>query len=87
MIGTRVYLDDPNTAVDAKPGEYWRDSRGRWMCCIPIGEEGMLGNLSGHEVVENEDGTITVAPSILVTGGSDGLSWHGYLERGVWREC
>jgi hypothetical protein len=38
-----------------------------------------------HTIVEHEDGTITVSPSILVTG-SHGKQWHGYLERGVWRE-
>lgn len=45
---------------------------------------GMLANLSRHDVVEHEDGTITVKPSILVTGGHD-QRWHGYLERGIWR--
>lgn len=37
-----------------------------------------------HSIVEHEDGTITVSPSILVTGGEE---WHGYLERGIWRSC
>jgi hypothetical protein len=46
----------------------------------------MLANLSRHDVVEHEDGTITVSPSILVTQG-EGRQWHGYLERGIWREC
>lgn len=32
-----------------------------------------------------EDGTITVSPSILISHW-EGRSWHGYLERGVWRE-
>lgn len=31
-------------------------------------------------IVEHEDGTITVTPSIMDPGG-----WHGFLERGVWR--
>lgn len=35
------------------------------------------------EMVEHEDGTITLAPSILDSGTPNG--WHGYLERGVWR--
>lgn len=87
MNGQRIYIEDPNYGVDAKPGEYWRTEGGTWMCCVPIGEEGMLGNLSRHDVVEHDDGTITVSPSILVTGGGDGLQWHGYLERGIWREC
>lgn len=38
--------------------------------------------LKGWALTEHEDRTITVSPSIL-----DGESgWHGFLERGVWRE-
>lgn len=45
------------------------------------------GRLSVHTVVEHEDGTITVSPSILFTEDSQGPGWHGYLEKGIWREC
>jgi hypothetical protein len=57
-----------------------------WFCTTP---NGLFGNISRHSVTEHEDGTITVSPSILVTSGRDGRapSWHGFLERGVWREC
>jgi hypothetical protein len=44
----------------------------------------MIGRLSGHQVVEHEDGTITVSPSILTGRGE--RQWHGYLEHGVWRQ-
>jgi hypothetical protein len=60
-----------------------------WGFCAPIGG---IGTLRLHTVREHEDGTITVAPgdgssnSILFTG-SHGRQWHGYIERGVWREC
>lgn len=66
---------------EARPGDYWRWPDGMWMCRTP---SGFGGNLSRHDVVEHDDGTITVSPSILVTTG-DG-QWHGFLERGVWRE-
>lgn len=48
-----------------------------------------LGSFGSHDVVEHEDGTITVSPSILITAydGDCAIQWHGYLERGVWREC
>lgn len=66
-------------------GDYGFDPRdGHWKARPP----GMhTGDLSRHEVVEHEDGTITVAPSILVTewDGDCEIKWHGYLERGVWR--
>lgn len=42
-----------------------------------------------HSYVEHEDGTLTISASIGDTrrshpGESDG--WHGYLERGIWRQ-
>jgi hypothetical protein len=71
------------------PGAYWREGEW-WMCCTP---NGRIGSLANHQVTEHEDGTITVSPSILVYprprhGDPDERSgWHGFLERGVWREC
>jgi hypothetical protein len=38
-----------------------------------------------HEVVEHDDGTITVSPSILHILGN-GNRWHGYLVRGEWKK-
>jgi len=73
-----------------QPGEYtyhtWLtdagEARSAWYCCTP---NGLLGNLAAHTIVEELDGTITVSPSILVNEGR-ALSWHGYLEKGVWRQ-
>lgn len=57
---------------------------------------GALGNLAGHQVVEHDDGTITVAPSILCHPHGEldendqrveKPGWHGFLECGVWRSC
>lgn len=66
-----------------KPGEYAQHADGFWYGETPNGHS---CNLRGHTVVEHEDGTITVSPSILVYQGKKEL-WHGFLERGVWREC
>jgi hypothetical protein len=79
MQGKRVYTDHPIVFL---PGEYGI-MYGRWYACTP---EGRLGDLSNHEVTEHDDGTITVSPSILVSGGGEQGNWHGYLERGIWRE-
>jgi len=69
-----------------KPGEYGKWARdGNWYA-VPPGQPDLLANLARHTVVEHEDGTITVSPSILVSAGKIG-TWHGYLERGIWREC
>ncbi|MBE3065619.1 MAG: hypothetical protein IMZ54_02410 [Acidobacteria bacterium] len=77
--------DRPSGAgVMFAPGEYGRHPLGNvWMACTPNGH---LGNLANHTVIEHEDGTITVSPSILVVGTKDEALWHGFLEHGVWRE-
>lgn len=70
-------------------GGYGKDNRGVWRCRAPIESEDfddiLIGNLGNHQVEEHEDKTISVQPSILITGWK--TSWHGYLERGVWRTC
>lgn len=86
MQGQRL----PNGFTGTPPrGAYWRDERGWWTCCSP---NGRIGLLTEHQVVEHEDGTITVTPSIQVDPLSRATTaalpgWHGFLERGVWREC
>ena len=79
--GERWYGEDSPVG----PGSYGRvlvDGEWEWRCRTP---SGYGGRLSQHDVVEHEDGTITVSPSILVEYPPEG-NWHGYLECGVWRE-
>ncbi len=84
MQGRRLQLDAegdyPYNAIE--PGVYflWR---GKWYGVTP---NGLMANLGGHQITEHEDGTITVSPSIFVNQGQE-PNWHGFLERGVWREC
>jgi len=79
--------DIPDGPHVLQPGEYGKWAHdGNWYA-VPPGQPGMLANLAKHTVVEHDDGTITVSPSILITARSRGEQWHGYLERGVWREC
>lgn len=83
--GKRVELiPQPGGFQLLKPGEYGKWTDGHWCGCTP-NDHGC--NFRAHSVTEHEDGTITVAPSILVTGGRGEELWHGYLERGVWRKC
>ena len=85
MQGARRWAPDGDaTRLDYQPGDYAKDeATGWWFFYTP---NGLPGTLRDHGVQEHEDGTITVSPSILVRGpGLDG--WHGFLERGVWREC
>ena len=79
-IGTRRDFE----LHELQPGEYGKNTLGVWHCRPPWQHAG--GCLARHTVVEHEDGTITVSPSILIEQPPLG-TWHGYLERGVWREC
>lgn len=88
--GKRV-PDGELTSNPFQPGAYGRVEIGGehrrwiWVCTTPNGHH---GNLQAHDVTEHEDGTITVSPSILISGGTDnGELWHGYLEKGFWRSC
>jgi len=85
MKGVRKQLDDDGQLRLAE-GEYGKNRRGIWQA-RPHGMH--VGSLQNHTVTEHEDGTITVSPSILITSEERGqkVEWHGYLERGVWREC
>ena len=94
MQGKRV----ADQVWELNPGEYSRhgvvDGVGNrlpdmWVCRMPNGH---YGSIVKHTVVVHEDGTITVSPSILLSTSYDGgktyvTLWHGYLTKGVWREC
>jgi hypothetical protein len=82
MQGRRVYPNDEGRLLLAQGDYGFAD--GQWWARVPAPGFGM-GNLSSHEIMEHEDGTITVSPSIPCIGHHD-KQWHGYLERGIWRE-
>lgn len=87
IAGTRRDLATDSEVLE--PGEYgFHHQLGMWYCRAPQTGDfyAGMGNLSKHEVVEHADGTITVSPSILITG-HHGKQWHGWLEKGVWREA
>jgi hypothetical protein len=86
MLGNRRDLSEWNWAVgeEPQPGDYGKQPDGKWYCVTPSGR---YGGLEKHQIVEHEDGSITVSPSILVSEPQvDDTPWHGYLEHGVWRE-
>ena len=80
MMHTSVRL---NTGRVLARGEYAKDTDGRWYALCP---NGAFAGLANHDVVEHEDGTITVSPSIRVRS-SDAELYHGFLVRGVWRDA
>lgn len=86
MQGTRRDYDD-NTIP--QPGEYGRNAQGDWYACAPVppdelGFVTMATLRSGWNIVEHDDSTITVSPSILIRCQGR-PEWHGFLERGVFR--
>jgi hypothetical protein len=85
MNGRRVYPDEAGDFHRWEPGDYGRGLDGRWYALPPAGKC-YIGCLANHTVVEHEDGTITVTPSILITINKEDR-WHGYLTKGEWSEC
>jgi hypothetical protein len=88
MIGRRVYPNEKEVII-LQAGDYIFDPKGKyWVVKTP---NGLVGGIQKHTVMEHEDKTITVSPSILISGynypeAEGELTWHGYLEKGVWRE-
>jgi hypothetical protein len=84
MQGKRVELIEQEGGFQLlEAGEYGKWKNGTWYAETPNGHG---ANLCRHQVTEHHDGTISVTPSILV-GDNKGPLWHGYLTRGVWKEC
>lgn len=80
---------DNSAPWDLEAGDYCFRGEGAfrflWVC-LPDGTG--PSRLEGWDVTEHEDGTVTVSPSILdADPEKNGQGWHGYLERGVWRQC
>lgn len=78
MQGTRVHPNEKGHLF-LPPASYGKDSDGVWNIRAPKGGGGIL---DGHTVVEHDDGTITVSPSLNYPG-----VWHGYLRAGKFEEC
>lgn len=80
FIGKR--LPDETEPYLLKDGEYCK-YKGFFHARTP---NGLSGSFQAHNIVEHEDGTITASPSILVKDWRK-KSYHGYLTKGIWREC
>ena len=62
----------------------WTAFQGVWYVRTP---NGILTSLMNHTIITYSDGEITVIPDIKCDAGRDGLSWHGFLKNGSWREA
>jgi hypothetical protein len=65
---------------------YWCDEDQEWWVYLPGCGAGILRD---HEVIEDEDGAISVTPSIRMRGHNNGTPTerHGYLTAGIWMDC
>lgn len=79
LIGKRVDEVPGGLIVVLEPGEYGKDSQGNWQCRPPLSPPKNYVLDNRYEVVEHDDKTITVSPSIHHEG-----FFHGYLKQGVW---
>lgn len=83
MQGRRVYPGPDGRLPGLAEGDFGKDADGLWFVRPPGCH---VGTISSHTVVEHEDGTISVTPSILLD--EPGVAtWHGYLTAGVWITC
>ncbi len=86
MKGRRVYPDEDGHLRLAEGDYGFSPKAGHWQVRPPGCH---AGGIPEHQVVEHEDGTTTVSPSILledVDEQGNPKTWHGYLEHGVWRQ-
>lgn len=82
--------DDSEIRALERPGDYFLKDGGTILWAIhpdtDLSEDPGAGYFtidSSWSIVENDDGTVTVSPSIWINKPT---GWHGFLERGVWRE-
>jgi hypothetical protein len=78
---TGLRLADGQPAEIPAAGSYWLHGT-TWYAITP---NGMLASLANHTVEVHDDGTISVSPSIRCR--SPLREWHGFLERGTWRDA
>lgn len=67
--------------LSAPLGAYMKVASGTisvWYVRDPLGDICTIAN--NHQVIEHDDGTISVRPSIVNPNGS----YHGFLQRGFW---
>lgn len=86
MQGKRVYANSEGWLPSLAPGEYGKATHkdvvntylDRWIARCPDGSNIAI-NPHVHKIIEHDDGSISVTPSIVSS------TWHGWLEKGVWR--
>lgn len=98
MTNPETGRQDVNLNLPTEPGDYagpikgYTADRPAVFFVLPVPEDHPDYGLRHiteppHSFHEEEDGTLTVSPSILARRSPDSSpGWHGFLEHGVWRE-
>lgn len=81
--GKRINLVEDENYQGLQQGEYGKNEFG-WYFSPPTDDFIGVGGLGKHTIIEHDDGTITVSPSIAFKSHMG--AWHGYLKQGVWEE-
>lgn len=70
---------------DRQAGDYMLVQSDGYRMLYFVDPLGHVGSVRTHTITENDDGTITVEPSIAPRPDEDG--WHGFLRAGVWSDA
>lgn len=60
--------------------------QGRWWVTVPTARQAVPLS-DAHTVVEHDDGTITVSPSLVYSTPDRPDYWHGWLRAGKFEAC
>lgn len=78
-----VRRPDGTDVTDLERGEYALDA-GRLWFCLPDGQLGQVTAPPWDSIVVEEDGSVTVEPSIWDNKLGNPPGWHGHLRKGLW---
>jgi len=72
----------PFERITAIPDGGWAKTENGWYVRPPGTRR--AASIQGHDVVEHDDGTITVTPSLRYSSWNRNDYWHGWLTAGQW---
>lgn len=86
--GERRDLVDMDELLQLKPGQYGfhGESRSALWFMMPNGQIGHVEAPPWNSIVEHENGTVTVDPSIWNKSDDPAIDWHGFLRAGQWEQ-
>ena len=79
---------DGTPVHELEPGNYAFPTMGSLDILRLCNPDGAAGHVTGDRwlITVEDDETVTVTPSIFWNAQEVPPGWHGFLERGIWRE-